>query len=156
VGDEWIRAKHYGQAHTSGDAVITFERANVAHMGDLIFNQRHPVVDRAAGATLTGWISVLERTTKDHAHDTIYIFGHANSGLPVTGNTTDLMKFRDYITAVLTFVGTQIKGGKTRDEIMAMRDPLPGFESFGSFGNTGAREIRTCAYEELTATMQAV
>src|SRR5687767_529532 len=46
VGDERIRAKHYGRAHTSGDAVITFERANVAHMGDLMFNQRHPVVDR--------------------------------------------------------------------------------------------------------------
>ena len=27
------------RAHTSGDAVITFERANVAHMGDLMFNR---------------------------------------------------------------------------------------------------------------------
>src|SRR5262245_13965047 len=36
-GDEWVRAKFYGLAHTSGDAVITFERANVAHMGDLMF-----------------------------------------------------------------------------------------------------------------------
>src|SRR5690606_25334726 len=29
VGDERITARYYGRAHTSGDAVITFERANV-------------------------------------------------------------------------------------------------------------------------------
>ena len=49
IGDERISAKFYGRAHTSGDVAITFERANVVHMGDLLFNQRHPVVDRAAG-----------------------------------------------------------------------------------------------------------
>jgi glyoxylase-like metal-dependent hydrolase (beta-lactamase superfamily II) len=149
IGDEWIRAKHYGRAHTSGDAVITFERANVAHLGDLGFNQRHPVTDGPAGATVRGWVAVLEAAAKDHSNDTIYIFGHANTGLPVTGARADLMKFRDYLSAVLTFVGAQIKAGRTRDEIMAMRDPLSGFESFGPFGNPGAREIRTVAYDEL-------
>jgi glyoxylase-like metal-dependent hydrolase (beta-lactamase superfamily II) len=149
VGDEWIRAKYYGPAHTSGDAVITFERANVAHMGDLGFNQRHPIVDRAAGATLKGWIGVLEKATADHNNDTIYIFGHAGAKLPVTGHRAQLMQLRDYFTALLTFVGDQITAGKTRDEIMAMRDPLKGFETFGQFGNPGPREPRTCAYEEL-------
>jgi glyoxylase-like metal-dependent hydrolase (beta-lactamase superfamily II) len=152
AGDERIVARHYGRAHTSGDAVITFERANVAHMGDLMFNQRHPVVDRAAGATLRGWMTVLERTVRDHTNDTIYIFGHANSGLPVTGSHTDLTRFREYIGAVLAFVETQVKAGRTRDEILAMREPLAGFEGFGQFGPSGSREIRTCAYEEITAT----
>lgn len=150
VGDEWIRAKFYGPAHTSGDVVVTFERANVAHMGDLMFNQRHAIVDRAAGASMKNWIPVLEGAAKDHANDTIFIFGHAGPNLPVTGGRADLMKLRDYLTAVLAFVGAQIKAGKTRDEIMAMRDPLPGFETFGPFGNPGPREPRTCAYEELT------
>jgi glyoxylase-like metal-dependent hydrolase (beta-lactamase superfamily II) len=88
VGDEWIRAKHYGRAHTSGDAVITFERANVAHMGDLMFNLRQPVVDRSAGATMRGWMTVLERAARDHAerHDLhlrpwrIRAPGHRRSG----------------------------------------------------------------------------
>ena len=150
VGDEWIRARHYGRAHTSGDAVITFERANVAHMGDLMFNQRHPVVDRAAGASLRNWMSVLERVPRDHANDTVYIFGHANTGLPLTGDRTDLAKFRDYLGGLLAFVESQIKAGKTREEILAMRDPLKGFETFGRFGAPGARDPLTCAYEELT------
>jgi glyoxylase-like metal-dependent hydrolase (beta-lactamase superfamily II) len=150
VGDEKIRARHYGRAHTSGDAVITFERANVAHMGDLMFHQRHPVVDRAAGATMRNWMSVLDQTAQDHDNDTVYIFGHANTNLPVTGGRADLAKFRDYLGAVLDFAEKQHKAGRTREEILAMRDPLPGFESYGRFGNPGARDPLTVAYEEVT------
>ena len=152
VGDERVSARHYGRAHTSGDAVITFERANVVHMGDLMFNQRHPVVDRAAGATIRGWKTVLERTVRDHAGDTVYIFGHANTSLPVTGSQADLARFGEYFGALLAFVETQMKAGRLREEILAMRDPLKGFESFGRFGQPGPRDALTCAYEELTAT----
>lgn len=151
VGDEWMRAKFYGQAHTSGDAVVTFERANVAHMGDLMFNRRHPVVDRAAGALIRNWTSVVEKAAADHQNDTIYIFGHANTGLPVVGSRADLMIMRDYLTALLGFVEAQIKAGRTRDEILAMRDPLKGFESHGPFGAAGPRDPLTVAYEELTS-----
>jgi len=149
VGDERIRARYYGRAHTSGDAVITFERANVAHMGDLMFNQRHPVVDAAAGATLRGWMTVLERTPRDHANDTVYIFGHVNTGLPITGTQADLAGFRDYLGAVLAFVESQMKAGRSRDEILAMRDPLKGFESYGQFGQPSPRHPLACAYDEL-------
>jgi cyclase len=150
AGDEKVSAKHYGRAHTSGDIAITFERANIVHMGDLLFKERHPVVDRAAGATLKGWMTVLDGVMKDHSADTIYISGHANTGLPVTGGREDLVRFKDYIGAVLTHVDAQIKAGKSKEEILANREALKGFETFGQFGATGAREIRTCAYEEIT------
>jgi glyoxylase-like metal-dependent hydrolase (beta-lactamase superfamily II) len=149
VGDERVTAKYYGRAHTSGDAAITFERANVVHMGDLMFNQRHPVVDRSAGATIRGWMTVLDGAARDHANDTIYIFGHAGAGMPVTGNQGDLAHFRDYLGAVLAFVESQTKAGRTRDEILAMRDPLKGFESYGRFGQANPRDVLTCAYEEV-------
>jgi cyclase len=150
LGDEKVSARYYGRAHTSGDVVVTFERANVAHMGDLMFNQRHPVVDRAAGAQLRSWMQILDRVPKDHDKDTIYIFGHANAGLPVVGSDKDLATFRGYIGALLAFVETQVKAGKSREEILAMRDPLKGFESFGPFGQASARDPLTCAYEEVT------
>ena len=150
VGDEWIRAKFYGPAHTSGDAVITFERANVAHMGDLLFNRRHPVVDRAAGASIRNWATVLERTAADHNNDTVYICGHANTNLPVNVGRADLMLMRDYLSAVLAFVEAQVKAGRTREQILAMRDPLKGFETHGPFGAAGPRDPLTVAYEELT------
>jgi len=151
VGDERVGAKFYCRAHTSGDVAITFERANVVHMGDLMFNQRHPVVDRSAGATMRNWMTVLDRTARDHANDTIYIFGHAGTGQPVTGSQAALVRFRDYLGAVLAFAEAQHKAGKSRDEILAMRDPLKGFEDFGRFGQANPREVLTCAYEEVTS-----
>ncbi len=151
VGGERVSARHHGRAHTSGDAVITFERANVVHMGDLMFHQRHPVVDRAAGATIRGWMAVLEQTVRDHDADTIYIFGHAQQGLPVTGGASALTAFRDYLGALLAFVEAQVQAGRTREEILAMREPLAGFESHGPFGRPGPRDALTCAYEEVTA-----
>lgn len=150
LGNEKVWARHYGRAHTSGDIVVTFEQANVAHMGDLMFHRRHPVVDRAAGATLRNWMQVLDRTVADHPKDTVYIFGHQAAGLQPVGTWTDLVRYHDYIEAVLTWVGAQIRAGRSQDEIMAMREPVAGFEDFGPFGNPGAREIRTCAWEEIT------
>jgi cyclase len=150
VGDERIVARHHGRAHTSGDAVITFERANVAHLGDLGFHRRHPVVDRAAGASMRNWARVLEQVVNMHAPDTIYIFGHAGEGLPVTGSSAELLQFRDYLGAVLAFVEQHVAAGRSREEILAMRAPLAGFEAWGPFGQPGARDPLTVAYEEVT------
>jgi cyclase len=150
VGDERIVARHHGRGHTSGDAVITFERANVVHMGDLMFHRRHPVVDRAAGASLRNWARLLEQVANAHARDTIYIFGHAGTNLPVTGSSADLLGFRDYLIALLAFVEKQVTAGKSREEVLAMREPLAGFESWGAFGQASARDPLTTAYEEIT------
>ncbi len=149
VGDERVTARYYGRAHTSGDAVITFERANVVHMGDLMFHQRHPIVDRPAGATIKNWITVLERTVQDHANDTVYIFGHANTGVPVVGGRAELEQMRNYFEALLAFVEQHIRAGRSRDEILAMPGPLPGFEAYGPFGRPNPRGALTCAYEEV-------
>ena len=150
VGDERIVARHHGRGHTSGDAVITFERANVVHMGDLAFHRRHPVVDRAAGASMRNWTRLLQQVVNSHARDTIYIFGHAKEGLPVTGFAADLLQFRDYLGGVLAFVERHVAAGRSREEILAMRAPLPGFEAWGPFGQAGARDPLTVAYEEVT------
>ena len=150
VGDERIVARHHGRAHTSGDAAITFERANVVHMGDLVFHRRHPVVDGAAGASMRNWSRLLDQVVNAHARDTIYIFGHVNTGLPVTGGPDDLLRFRDYLAAVLAFVERHVQAGRSREEILGMRDPLPGFDEWGRFGQPGGRDPLTVAYEEVT------
>jgi glyoxylase-like metal-dependent hydrolase (beta-lactamase superfamily II) len=146
VGSEWVRAKHYGPAHTGGDAVITFEQANVAHMGDLMFNRRHPVVDRPAGASLEGWASVLEKAVADHSNDTTYIFGHAGGQFPVTGPGAELLYFRDYLTALVEFVRSQVKAGRSQEDIVAIREPLPKFPDHGPLNGA----ILAAAYGEVS------
>ena len=150
VGGERIVARHHGRGHTSGDAVITFERANVVHMGDLMFHRRHPVVDRAAGGSMRNWTRLLEQVANAHARDTIYIFGHAGAGLPVTGSSADVLQFRDYLGAVIAFVERQVAAGRSREEILAMREPLAGFEPWGPFGPPSGRDPLSVAYDEVT------
>ncbi|HUR21948.1 MAG TPA: MBL fold metallo-hydrolase [Vicinamibacterales bacterium] len=132
IGNEWVRAKWYGRAHTGGDAVITFERANVAHMGDLMFNRRIPVIDRVNGALVANWVGVIEKAAADHPADTIYIFGHAGMGHPVTGARAELMFFRDYLTALLDHTRAAVKAGQTREQFTATTPTLTGFEVFGA------------------------
>lgn len=130
-GSERVTAKHYGPAHTGGDATIHFERANVVHMGDLMFNRAHPVIDRANGASIAGWIGVLERVAKELPADTIYIFGHAGQKFEVTGSRDALRHHANYLAALLEYVRGQVKAGKSRDEIVASKDVITGFEDYG-------------------------
>jgi cyclase len=131
VGREILALTYYGPAHTSGDSVVTFDKANVVHMGDLVFNRMHPYIDKPAGASMTNWIKVLETVVKDHDEDTIYIFGHSQPSRGVTGASADLLYMRDYLTALLEFVRGEMKAGKPRDVIVKITDPLKGFPDHG-------------------------
>jgi len=42
LGGEIITAEYHGTGHTSGDVTVMFEKANVVHMGDLMFNRLYP------------------------------------------------------------------------------------------------------------------
>ena len=145
VGGETVALKYYGPAHTGGDSVVTFEKANVVHMGDLVFNRRHPFIDRPGGASIAGWIKVLEGTMADHGADTIYVFGHAGPQWPVTGARADLAYMRDYLAALVDHVRAEMKAGKPRDAIVKATEPLKGFSDHGPL----IERVLTAAYEEL-------
>jgi len=147
VGSDRMALKYYGPAHTSGDAVVTFVKADVVHMGDLVFNRMHPFIDRPAGASIANWIKVLEQTVADHKNDALYIFGHGSPKFGVTGSRADLLYMRDYLTALLEFVRGEIKAGKPKDVIVKITDPLKGFPDHGPL----IERVLTPAYEELTA-----
>jgi glyoxylase-like metal-dependent hydrolase (beta-lactamase superfamily II) len=143
IGNETVSTKYYGPGHTSGDAVIFFQRANIVHMGDLMSHQRHPRVDRPSGASIRNWLTTLEKVTKDHDNDTMYIFGHSKVGAPVTGPKADLLALRDYFSAMLDYVQKGISAGKSADEIV--KAGLPQFAQ-----NEGTPALQVC-YDELTA-----
>ena len=145
VGTEVVSARHYGPAHTGGDIVITFQQANVAHLGDLMSYQRNPRADRPAGASIRNWIPVLESTVTDHGPDTVYIFGHSKVGERVTGSSKDLLELRDYFTAMLDFANKGIAAGRSMEEIVKVA-AIPGFERY-----EGTPAALQAAYEELTA-----
>ena len=146
IGKEKICLHYHGTGHTNGDAIIHFEHANIVHMGDLMFNRRHPFVDRSAGASMKNWITVLDEATNHFSNDTIFIYGHASDGYEVTGTKDDLKAFSEYLGKVLNFVDGEIKTGKTKDEVLKTTS-LP-FET--QWTGDGLQRPLQAAYEELT------
>lgn len=149
LGDEVVTAQYFGPAHTSGDVIVHFERANVVHLGDLVFNRLYPVIDRIGGASIRHWITVLEEAAGTYPADATYIFGHGNAKFGVTGARGDLLVFRDYLSGLLAHVEKEIAAGKSRDEIVALEN-LPGFPDYHQPRPNRLGANLGVAYDELT------
>jgi glyoxylase-like metal-dependent hydrolase (beta-lactamase superfamily II) len=150
AGDEVVTAQYFGPAHTNGDAVVMFERANVVHMGDLVFNRMYPYIDRPAGASVRGWVRRLGEVHGSFPADAVYIFGHGNSQFGVTGTRDDLLIMRDLLNALLEHVQKGIASGLTKEQIAAL-DNLPGFPDFHVPAPNRLPGILGTVYDELTA-----
>ena len=150
AGDETITGRYYGPGHTGGDAIYHFERAHVVHMGDLLWLQFHPRVDRPAGASIQNWLKTLETVSREMPRDVIYIAGHAKQGTAVTADVTAVRNFRDYFDAVLTTVRKGLAEGKSKTDIAAT--PLPQFTSYQTSGSAlSLPAVLATAYDELSA-----
>lgn len=142
-----ITGTYFGAGHTNGDAVYHLEEANVMHVGDLVFNKRHPYVDRSAGANMRNWISVLEQIQKKGTRDTLYIFGHSLKEGEETGTAEDLKKFADYLDKVLRFAEAERKKGVSKEEFIK-NTAIPGVTEWSG---QGIERPLTAAYEELSS-----
>jgi glyoxylase-like metal-dependent hydrolase (beta-lactamase superfamily II) len=145
-GDEKLTGYYFGAGHTNGDAVYHFENANIMHVGDLMFNKRHPFVDRSAGASMRNWIVALGDIQKKGSKDTQYIFGHSLNAGEETGTAEDLKKFQDYLSKVLQFAEAEIKRGVSKEEFIR-NTSIPGVTEWSG---GGIERPLTAAYEELS------
>ena len=146
AGNGKISLHYYGAGHTNGDAIIHFKHANIAHVGDLVFNRRHPYVDRSAGANIISWIKVLGEAQKQFDKKTIFICGHSGNNFDIQGSMEILVAFQDYLGNVLKFVGSEIKSGKTKEEILKATE-IPGSPEWKG---DGIERPLQAAYEELS------
>ena len=144
MGNEKIKADYFGPAHTNGDAVYHFDEANITHLGDLMFNRRHPVVDRSAGANIGNWVKVLDKVLKKSHKDTLFIFGHSLKPGNETGSGEDVKKFQDYLTKLLQFAEVEINRGISKEDF-AKNTTIPGVIEWEGNG----QRAFTAAYEEI-------
>lgn len=113
-----------GPGHTDNDVIVAVPQLDVVHMGDLVFNNLHPFIDRDGGASVRGWIKSLKYAKRLCKPATIVVPGH--------GEVTDVKgidAMSDYLEKSLSFVEAQIRQKKTREEIIAMT--VPGTEDRG-------------------------
>ncbi len=146
TGKEHIRTYYFGPAHTNGDSIIHFQHANIAHMGDLVFNRRWAFIDRSAGASIKNWITVLDKTLSTFDEDTVFIFGHAFDPEKVTGNKTDLSAMKDYLSRLLDFVSGWVRDGKSKEDLLKEKS-IPGVTEWQG---DGIERGLQAAYEEIS------
>lgn len=147
IGDEIVSCSYHGRGHTNGDIITHFENANIAHMGDLVFNRRFPYIDKSSGAHIENWISILDETVKKFDDDVIFIFGHAGEGYEVTGSKEDIKAFANYLEQMLMEVEKSISAGKTLDEI---KEEIKGIAGAPEWTGNGIHRSLEAAYTELT------
>jgi glyoxylase-like metal-dependent hydrolase (beta-lactamase superfamily II) len=114
-GDE-LHAFHVANAHTDGDAIVHFVRANVVHMGDTFFRDRFPFIDTASGGSIDGVIAAAGDALAVMDADTQIIPGHG--GL---STREDLRAYRDALKTMRDAVALLMEDGMSLEEIQAAR-----------------------------------
>jgi glyoxylase-like metal-dependent hydrolase (beta-lactamase superfamily II) len=114
-GDE-LRVFHVDHAHTDGDSIIYWTRANVLHMGDTFFNGMLPFIDVDGGGSIDGVIRALDQALNIATEATVIIPGHG----PVA-RRTDLVRYRDMLRSLRDRVAAEIRAGRSVDQVKALR-----------------------------------
>ncbi len=148
-GKEKIHLQYFGAAHTNGDIVVHLPHADIVHLGDLMFNRKHPYVDKSAGANVGHWIEVLDKTTATFSNKTTFVCGHAFEGYEVIVTKDDLKAFGDYLGNALKFVSAEVKSGKTKEDILKNTS----FAGMGTWKGEGIERPLEAAYKEITEKM---
>ena len=143
---EKLTLSYFGAGHTNGDSFVHFENANIVHVGDLVFNRRHPFVDRTAGANIIQWIKTLTSATNKFNDSTTFVCGHAGPGYDIVINKADILQFREYLSNVLKLTNESIAKGMTKADFLKLTE-IPGSPEWK--GDGIARPLEA-AWDELS------
>ncbi|MGH8495223.1 MAG: MBL fold metallo-hydrolase [Gammaproteobacteria bacterium] len=142
-GDE-VHAFHVLSAHTDGDSIVHFRKADVVHMGDTYFNGFYPYIDASSGGSLRGMIAAADRALELVGEDTAVIPGHG----PLS-NRQELESYRDMLVEVHERMGELIDEGLSLEEIQA-RAPTAEFDAEWGDGSIGPAQWVEMIYRMMT------
>ena len=112
-----VRTTHLKHAHTDGDSVVQWEKANVIHMGDTFFHQvTLPFIDLDSGGSAKGLLAGIGKVLTMIDDKTVVIPGHG----PVA-TKADLVIYRDMLASVIAAVEAGKAAGKSLVEIQATK-----------------------------------
>lgn len=119
---EEINVFHVKPAHTDGDAMIYFRKADVLHMGDTFFVGYYPFIDLSSGGSIDGMIAAADQALAVVNEKTKIIPGHG----PLS-DMAGLRKYRTMLAAARDRVKKLVDAGKTFDEVKAAK-PLADYD----------------------------
>jgi len=118
---------HIPPAHTDGDSIVHFKKANVIHSGDVVTNS-YPIVDIGSGGTFEGLIGAADKVLALCDDATKVIPGH---GALMT--KADVVAYRQMLLDVRGRVAKLLAAKKTPEEIMAAK-PLADLDARWGMG----------------------
>jgi glyoxylase-like metal-dependent hydrolase (beta-lactamase superfamily II) len=124
-GDD-VQAVHVPPAHTDGDAIVHFRKANVIHAGDIFFNGLYPFIDLSTGGSVDGMIAAADRILGLVDDKTRIIPGHG----PLA-DRGQLKEYRDMLAGIRGRILPLVKAGKTLAEVQAAKPTASYDEKWG-------------------------
>jgi len=114
-GDD-LEIVHVDPAHTDGDSIVYFKKANVLHMGDTFFSNGYPYIDLGSGGSVDGYVKAADRALAIAQPTTKIIPGHG----PVV-DREKLRVFRDMIATIRDRIKKLAAAGKTLEQVQAAK-----------------------------------
>lgn len=115
LNGDTLHVVHVADAHTDGDSLIHWQKANVLHMGDTFFHKFSlPFIDLSSGGSIDGLIAAVDKGLAWSNDTTRIIPGHG----PVASKA-DLAAYRAMLADVRDKVAAGIKAKRTLAQIQA-------------------------------------
>ncbi len=111
-----VNVHHVEPAHTDGDAIIHFTKANVIHTGDIVFTTSYPFIDLGGGGSVSGMIKAVETILSMSDANTKIIPGHG--GLC---DKTVVEKYHKMLATIYDRISKLHAEGKTLEQIQAAK-----------------------------------
>jgi glyoxylase-like metal-dependent hydrolase (beta-lactamase superfamily II) len=122
VNGDGVELRHFPKAHTDGDTIVYFRRADVIAVGDLFSTVSYPVIDIARGGSVQGLLAALDAIIElaipdvDHEGGTVIVPSHG-----YLADEFDVAEYRDMLAIVRDRVEDLRSRGLTRAQIQAAR-----------------------------------
>lgn len=117
---EQVRLIHPPEAHTDGDSIVVFERANVIHTGDIFVNRSYPYL---GGSSIDGYIAAQEFILNFADEETLIVPGHG----PLA-RREDLEQSLELMRTVRARIAAYVAEGLTLEQVLE-RHPLDDLDS---------------------------
>ena len=123
-------------AHSDGDSMVQFRRADVFVTGDILDLRQFPVIDPKKGGSIQGELEALNLLV-DLTVPSVPFAAKPGRTLLVPGHGriadfAELVEYRDMVTIIRDTIQSMIDQGMTLEQVKAANPTLP----FGRYGST--------------------
>ena len=132
--NDGIQMFHVPSAHTDGDSIVYFRRADVIATGDLFTTTMYPYIDVARGGHVNGVIAGLNKII-DLALPNLTVQEGGTMIIPGHGricDEQDVIEYRDMLTIVRDRIQAMVDRTMTLDQVKAAQPTLDWDARYGS------------------------